>query len=82
MTTLNQARPVTYDVIRKLMQPAAWAMAPEAVEARRRKAERLLGRPFPKMQPAGQKVFDLVAGAEAAMLDALGRGYAPHVAKL
>jgi hypothetical protein len=76
---------VAYNEIRTIMQPAAWPMSPEAVEARRQQAAMLLGRPFPKLsrtELGKRDIVDLTAATELAMLDALRQGCAPHVAKL
>lgn len=78
-------QPISYETIRELMAPAAWPMNTEEVEARRHTAERLLGRPFPKLSREAlgkQKIHDLTAVLEWGLLDTLRRGNAPHVAKL
>jgi hypothetical protein len=76
---------VYWEDIRDLMKPAPWPMSPEAVEARRLEAEKLLGRPFPKLPREDlceKSIHDLTAGDEWAMLDKLHCGAAPHVERL
>jgi hypothetical protein len=77
--------PVSYEPIRELVTPAAWPMNHDELEARRREAEKILGRPFPKRsreELSEQKVYDLKAGWEWSLLDALRHGFAPQVTRL
>ncbi|HVW54123.1 MAG TPA: hypothetical protein VHC00_00445 [Rhizobiaceae bacterium] len=88
MMVIKLAKPVqsvSYDQIRALMAPAAHPMPAKEIEKRRRAAEKLLGRPFPKLpreEMSKRKVYPLTAGNEWAMLDAMHSGFAPHVKRL
>jgi hypothetical protein len=67
------------------MTPAAWPMDPEEIEARRREAEILLGRPYPKVPREELNkggIYDLLAGMEWSRLDAMRNGVASHVKHL